>query len=127
MEDVGVEHAAAEDACGIRGPRAQAPAEDPQIEKGIADILQRAKPRGQIDREGPRQHNRGNDIHRCRACRVRQRPSSFFNSSVTSFGLALPCVCFMTEPTRKPNALLRPLRICATASGLAATASRTIA
>ena len=60
----------------------------------------------------------------CKGCA--QIPSSFLSSSVTIFGFAFPFDAFITWPTRKPKALLRPFLICATASGFAAIASRTM-
>ena len=46
--------------------------------------------------------------------------SSRLSSSLTSFGLALPPLPFITWPTRKPNVCCLPARYCATASALRA-------
>src|SRR6185312_11028897 len=49
---------------------------------------------------------------------------SLFRISFTISGLALPCVAFMTLPTKKPRIFGLPPLYCATCFGLASTTSR---
>ena len=58
--------------------------------------------------------------------RTRHSASSLRNTSLTSLGLARPCVAFITWPTNQPITACLPARYAATFSGLEAITARTV-
>src|SRR5438132_938154 len=128
IEDVGVEDGAVHQRRGIREDRLHPPAENPQIEIGIARTRRRAEQRSWMQHERPRRHHRRGEVDTERPQPTHdQLWSSRLRSSFASLGLALPPLPFITWPTRKPKVFCCPARYCAAASALLAMTSRMIA
>src|SRR5690606_19758511 len=83
----------------------------------LLDHRKRAAPNHRYQQQPQRRPRRGHYSFTSRA-----RSSSF-----TSFGLALPCVFFITWPTKKPSVFISPARTLAAASSFSAMTSSTTA
>ena len=98
-----------------------------RVADGLGDVLVETRHENPLDPqdEHDRSPQRNTKKSWCSSWSSRSswsQPSSrCFSSSLTIAGLALPCVAFITWPTKKPKSLSLPPRYSATLSALAAS------